>query len=69
MQVSSLERECKGSESIRWARKQKVKWKHNLVLPLAQLLKHLMSDLSEGSYAELIILKRHKIPLGNLWAN
>lgn len=48
---------------------QIVKWKHNLTLPLAQLLKHPTSDLSEGSYAELIILKRHKIPLGNLWAN
>lgn len=47
----------------------RVKRKCNLVLPFAQLLKYLTSGLSEESYAELIILETHEIPLGDVWVN
>lgn len=40
-----------------------------MLLSLALLLKHLMSGLSEESYAYPIVLERHEIPLGNLWVN
>jgi len=45
------------------------KTQSQMVLPLAQLLKHVMSGLSEESHAELIFLERHEIPLSNLWVN
>lgn len=68
MQFSSLERESRWV-SPSGGTEDRVKRKCNLVLLLTQLLKHLMSSVSKEIYAELTVLERHKIPLGNLWVN